>query len=461
MLKSASCAALFALFLAACSKPLALDPVLPSDPETMDVMTRELVEKRIAAVQAAPSSANAHLDLALAYHANDLWLESEQSWQRVIELGLEPSLARRYRADALAEMQLFDEVLPLLERASKERPKDPATAYRLAVEYLESGRFDEAREYFRKATDLLPRMPHGYIGLGEVALQEDQPKIAVTHLRHALKLDAKNLQAHFFLGTALSQLGNEKEATPHLAFGDESARRWLGDEWTTRFSASAVSLSRQITKANALLEEGKTGAAKSILEELFSKEPTHRPLRNNLAAAYSSNRNWAKAIELLEGLIQEQDNDYRAWAHLAKCYSFGGEHAKALHAADRAIGLAPDAYVGHFERARALTLMKDHESALDSLRRATRVEPNHAESHFALGEIQSLLNDHPGAAKSFQRTVDLDRTKLDAHYKLCIQWIRLQEPDKARRAMEAFREVVPNDPRIRELVIAYQRQFNQ
>ena len=159
--------------------------------------------------------------------------------------------------------------------------------YNLGVLLADSGRSDEAIQYFQAALQLKPDYAEAYNNLGMVILNRGEPGEAVQLLEKAVGIKPKYAEAHTNLGVALMNLGRSEDAMAHFqkAVAVDS-----------RFPEAHYNL------GNALLIAGRPTEAIEQYEAALK-------LRDNFCEAYA---NMAMALAKLNRL-----EEARAMAHQA------------------------------------------------------------------------------------------------------------------------------------------------
>lgn len=118
-------------------------------------------------------------------------------------------------ADASRRPESMEEALAMLERDA-DRFTDHEGWVMLATGYARLGRWDKANAAWDKVLALVPEDANFLAGAAEARAQADPHRHfdarAVEMLRHALRLDAGHQRARLFLGIALRQRGEPKEA---------------------------------------------------------------------------------------------------------------------------------------------------------------------------------------------------------------------------------------------------------
>lgn len=117
-------------------------------------------------------------------------------------------------AEALLEIERWEQALEFLTRANNLRPDDYPTIVRLGHAYSASGRFDEAERWFKSA---LAQKPDDGNARSELALsyylrEPSQPDKAIAELRRGLELNPNHLATLHNLSLLLMKTGKADEA---------------------------------------------------------------------------------------------------------------------------------------------------------------------------------------------------------------------------------------------------------
>jgi tetratricopeptide (TPR) repeat protein len=95
-------------------------------------------------------------------------------------------------------------------------PEAARQALSAAVEALESGDAAAAERHFTRATELAPKLPQAWLGLGEAQQRLGHPQQALEASRRALELAPDLAPAAFAVGRCLAELGSHREALTAL-----------------------------------------------------------------------------------------------------------------------------------------------------------------------------------------------------------------------------------------------------
>ncbi len=171
-----------------------------------------------------------------------------------------------------AQMQHFDEAIPLLQRAVKLQPSGQLY-YNLGNALRNSAKVDEAIAAFREAVRLQPEFPESHRNLGNLLRERGQPEEAVACQRQSVRLQPQNPDAHNSLGMAL--LVNEDPEHAAEAFRAALA---LDPNHADAFNNVGVAMVRSVITQmnNRALDEAETELNRAI------------DLRPDFAAAWSN-----------------------------------------------------------------------------------------------------------------------------------------------------------------------------
>ncbi|MEE2757800.1 MAG: tetratricopeptide repeat protein [Myxococcota bacterium] len=123
------------------------------------------------------------------------------------------------------------------EKKKRDAEKKAAGAtsdpYRDAQNHLRSGRWAQAKVAFNKSIQSNPNRSGAYAGLGRVAFQQGQNKVAAKHYAKAVRLSPGSVNYRINLGLAYFKLGRYDRAKKHwnkalsLSPGNKKATRYL------------------------------------------------------------------------------------------------------------------------------------------------------------------------------------------------------------------------------------------
>ena len=218
--------------------------------------------------------------------------------------------------------------------------------------------FARARAYARKALAIDPKYGEAYAVLGMLSEEKKdgsdrQMTLAVSQLRHAIALDPSSGPAHEWLGVALFERGQFREAYAELQKADELDPLSVA---TTAWLGSAAYLERRY------------GDAIDYAHETLDLAPHRADVYQTLGLAYEARGDQARAIDAFRSLAAKCTRcRAQAAALLAEAYARSNRRAQAR--AELAIARAHAKEVDPGDLAIALMAVGERDTALSWLRR--------------------------------------------------------------------------------------------
>lgn len=237
------------------------------------------------------------------------------------------------RAAAPEQSREFLELVDRLQRRMDANPSDPKGWEVLGRSLVRIRRYDQAAEAYAKAVALKPRNAdllsrHGealtYAGKGIVT------PAAKTSFEAALKLQAGEPRARYYIALAVLQAGKRHEALSQWrALEAESPP---DAEWLPILRERIAGLAREL--------------GVKIADRTKSFAPRRGPTREQMEAARSMSpkERMAMVRSMVAGLaarLKKKPDDFDGWARLGQSYRTLGEYGKARDAFAKAVSLRP------------------------------------------------------------------------------------------------------------------------
>jgi len=428
-----------------------LEIVLPSDRSGLEAAVVELIDQQVAATRSEPSSASSRSRLGLVYEANLLWPEAERCFAQAARFDPGEEVWRLHRAIALQSLGRADEALALLETMDDGEVL-PATLQRLGYLRLEHGDLSGAADAFRRLMDAAPASAAGFLGAGEVALQQGEVEPAVTWLERALTLDPSTSSAHYQLGLAYRKLRRLEDAKRELALGADSEMRWVDSPLSPEVRRLRVFLTARIDLAAGYLGAGRPAEAASILEDQLRRHPSNVTVLNNLAIAYLRLDRLAEGHALLEKALSLDDGHFTTYLNLSSWARRSSLPEESLERAEQARERAPGVAATHQAVARALLApgadgsrpdRLRQEKARLSLEKAVEVGADHPGVYLDLARLSSTLQRQERAFELLEQLLERWPDFWPADLQVAWWLSRQGRFVEAERALDKVREVVP------------------
>lgn len=199
--------------------------------------------------------------------------------------------ATRWRlVHCLLDMGSYEEALPHLEQAARERPGDPEVEVRLARCHNLLGRPAEAR---RLLDAILAAHPDHRLTLrtrGQFALADGRPEQAEEWLRRAAGVWPQDYQTNHLFFRALQQQGKDAEAQAQLRRAEEIKDRAerLGELSSRKLSDQPLDPALHYEMGVLLLRGGHQAVGENWLLGALALDPNYAPAHAALAEYYES-----------------------------------------------------------------------------------------------------------------------------------------------------------------------------
>ena len=361
------------------------------------------------------------------YYGMTLWanlfdLEADQCFVEAARLNPN-SPSWQYGHGLIALHRDPDNALPYLQLRCQ-RPSKPgnvwpdyqsAVSLQLAEALLERHELDEAEKYFREEWQRHPDNPRAALGLGQLALERGDDKMATEYFEKARNSPSSRKTATVELA-ALAHAHKDKAAA--AAYEREAAALPADTRWPDPLRDEVMCLnvgqSAFLRKVDQLEKNRQFEAAADMYRGQLKKKPTvqgYTGLGINLCRL----KQYDEAVKCLdEGLLLDPDN---SWAHYTLALvqfnragrewqrSPGSPAAKewfgeTIKHAQRAAELKPDLWQTYKIWGLALQTVGHPAEAVAPLRKGIACQPMDFDLQFTLGEVL-IETGQPQEAKTY------------------------------------------------------------
>jgi len=335
----------------------------------------------------------------------------------------DPSRAGRAEAEADIAKQDYPAAEALLRKHLEAHADDYAAWYDLAFVYHALGRRDdsiaayrksvsarpgvfesnfnlglaladrgdpEAEQYLRAATQLKPvsnpeqSLRAAWIALGNV-LAPAKPAEAIEAFRQAARLDPKDPEPHWMMGTLLEKQQNPGEAEK---------------EYQLALQAGPGSSDALVAISNFYMRQKQFGNAEVSLKKLVALHPNDAGAHFQLGRMLEISGKNAEAMSEMEAGLKLDPADSKAQRDLADMYAAAGRYEQAARLYSNLLGLNPGDATLHFGLGRVYLKEKKPSDAQKELTQAVRLKPQWGEAYGELAIAASENQDYAGAIQA-------------------------------------------------------------
>ena len=259
----------------------------------------------------------------------------------------------RLAADAPVEQRLA-ELLPLINDQDARPAADPrvmvsafdrlqgnlgqAWCYLLNATVSPDPDFDTPAAVFRAVASAMPTESEPRVGLGATLLAQGDLAGAERELREATRLDGRNAEAWFNLGSALARAGKSEEAIQAY----QQAVELRPDRRS------------QVRLVSTAIDAGRLDQAGRLLEELRTAAPRDPELAYLEGVRALSARDLTRALEWFDRAIAVEPDMGEAHRYRGTVLSQQGQRSEAIDALGRACELMPESFDAHYRTAQLL-----------------------------------------------------------------------------------------------------------
>jgi len=194
------------------------------------------------------------------------------------------------------------------------------------------------------------------------------------------------------------------------------------------------------------LQAGDKATAKAHFLEATELDPKMPQPQSILAGIYFDEKDYAKAIEASQRLLEITPDDVRALQTLYDAYSATGDKAKAEEALARLSSLeggGTDAAIRVFNLGAEAARVGDVEGAMANFRKAVELDPDLAPGHAALARLHLDREEHDEALAAADKALDIDPDLVDVQR---VRYEVYRRTGQEEKAQEVFEVMAAADP---------------
>jgi tetratricopeptide (TPR) repeat protein len=369
--------------------------------------------------------------------------------------------------------------------------------YLLGVAYSQVGNLERANNEMQSAIATDPHLTDAYIGLGQMMLNRDQPKVALQYARMALQQAPSRADCLVLIGSAFANLHDLNSAEHYLqaystaqpgsvdgfnrlgdlrimqkrfpeAIAYFEKTRQLDPRNSTALDGIASTLILKGDKAGAIqrvndaLREGETPdllriagkiyvdtgdlqTAEAVLKKALQQSPDSYANYVQLGSLYARRQRVPEAIAYFESAVKLRPSDIGSWTMLGMLYQQSGDLHKAEESYIKVLDIEPNAGVAANNLA---WLYADHlndmDKALELARRAKVALPNVPNVSDTLGWIYTKRRLNEMAVPLLLEAVKSEPKHAEYHYHLAIALMHSGKKAEARVEMASAAKLDTN-----------------
>jgi tetratricopeptide (TPR) repeat protein len=253
---------------------------------------------------------------------------------------------------------------------------DPYLDFLIARRLESEGNTADARTALERAAKADPTSAEIRAELAGFHMRQNDIPEAETAAREALKLDAANVEAHRVLGLIFAAYAESAEENKAEARTPEYVKEAISHlEKVAATPGGVTDLNVQYNLGRVYIRAGDTTKAIERLQGVVDQNPYSVQARLSLAQAFSAAERHEEAAGALEPAVEDEP---RLASTLAQFYERAGKQAEATAAYEKALEANPKDLRALLAMSRAYSAAGQHDKAIDTLARAQAIVPNDA-----------------------------------------------------------------------------------
>ncbi len=262
-----------------------------------------------------------------------------------------------------------------------------AAAYgRLAQTYAEHDMLKRANAMYAKSIAMQPKKTDWYIGRARVLARLQKWPEAITDWKQVFELTKNNPSTR-----GINRESQRRIVGLLLRTGTGPLRRQMA-KWQTQFGKNPPDLDAGYFLVEAHLRQRSFPQARTILERILSINPSDIGSVEQLVKVYRSQRQYDKAVALLQGLIQklgpkDPGSKRHYYTQIAEIKTEANQHEDALRFAHKALETGPQDATGYRQLGQRYEAMQRHKQAIEAYEKAIALNPRSLDIYFTLARL--------------------------------------------------------------------------
>jgi tetratricopeptide (TPR) repeat protein len=377
--------------------------------------------------------------------------------------------ARRVRANLWLDSRKpenVDKALSDLQALTKLHPEDAALWFRMGEGNVLRGDLDAVRSQFQEAVARRKDFVQARYQLAAISLSQQRASDALQQTSEILKTQPKDPRVRMLHALALNGTGNQAQARA---------------EFTQLVNEFPQYREPRLGLGLLAISQKKYQEAEEIFTKLGARDPRAAA---GLAATSSAERQFQKAIGLLNGALEKSPDSLMLREQLASTAAAAGQYDLSIAEFKKLVAGQPKSIVFRVRLGEIYEFKGDHANAMAVYREAQTISPNDATPTFLLAislakagrrgeakaQYESLLKSHPDnfaamnnlafllaetggdldqALSLAQRAVQKFPGQPEFSDTIGYVYLKKKMPDSAVRSFDSLVDKYPNNPTYR------------
>ena len=272
------------------------------------------------------------------------------------------------------QLRFWHDSTALFQRAIEVTSNNYLAYNNLGFDLSKKGKFQEAKEDYRKSLTINPQYPDALNNMGFALAGEKKYAEALPYYEAAVRVAPKQPEIRNNLGNALSELGKINEAI---------------EQYRIVLSQNPDHADAHNNLGIALAMQGKLDEAVSHFRAAIRAKPAYAGAHSNLGNALAAQHQFPEAIREYQESLRINPQDSQSHNNLGNALVEQGRLDEATNQYGQALRLNPDNSEAHFNLAITLLRANKRGEAVEQFRQTLQLNPSNTEARRQLELLSS------------------------------------------------------------------------
>lgn len=323
---------------------------------------------------------------------------------------------------------LFDKVIKYsIEKKALENPNNFENLLSLGITSLDKKEYEKSKDYLKQALGINPESPEAHFYLGFAYENLGQNDLALVEYKRAIQMKYDYTIAHYNLGDLYIKLGDtilaiqeykkvikeepdNYQAFISLALAYEKINNF---EEAKKVYQEAIKINPQrvdafINLANIFVIENKTDEAINMYNEALKIDKDNSNAIFNLGILYHQVKDYNTAKAYYKLAIKKDPNNSYIYNNLGLVYFSLTQIDDAIKEWENAIKVDPNNVDAYNNIGWAFYVLRDLDKSIETYLKAISINPNHSVLYMNLGTVYYAKGDLDNAIKMLNKFLDIE-----------------------------------------------------
>jgi tetratricopeptide (TPR) repeat protein len=264
--------------------------------------------------------------------------------------------------------------------------------YLLGKSYQNQGIKDSSAIYYQKGLEVNPENAFAYVGLGEVALSNNDKKTAEANFKKAKSISSEKKNPALWMAIYAAYMN---QATPDV----EEANDYINKAKSLNKNFAGI----YITEGDILLNQKKIGEAATKYETALYYDKTSKDAFLKLGRIYVKSGNYQQSLDAFNNLYQLDSTYFPVHKERGEVYYAQGKFADAAKSYAKFFAASEPSYNDLVRYALILFFNKDYNKSLEIVKQAQAINPTSPVANRVLAYNFFETKDYANGAKVMEQ----------------------------------------------------------